>query len=110
MMMSSVQLLTADQLAGLPSRARQVVEYRKSGLSLNHIQGCPADCGYCIRHTYGIWDMRQPRALIPDHQAVEQLVNHHYFQPDVTPIQVFNRATDPCLLLASPGPWCERHS
>lgn len=95
--MSSVQLLTADQLAGLPPRARQVVEYRKSGLSLNHIQGCPADCGYCIRHTYGIWDMRQPRALMLDHQAVEQLVNHHYFQPDVTPIQVFNRATDPFL-------------
>lgn len=93
--MTSVPLLTADQLAQLPARAREVVEYRKSGLSLNHIQGCPADCSYCIRHTYGIWDMRQPRALTSDAEAVEQLVNHRYFQPQVTPIQVFNRATDP---------------
>ncbi|MFD1045277.1 hypothetical protein ACFQ1S_06610, partial [Kibdelosporangium lantanae] len=38
----------------LPERAREVVEYRKSGLSLNHIQGCPLDCAYCVRHTYGL--------------------------------------------------------
>jgi DNA repair photolyase len=81
----------------LPERARQVVEYRKSGLSLNHIQGCPLDCAYCIRHTYGLWDQRQPRALMSDAQAVEELVNHQYFQTHVTPIQIFNRATDPFL-------------
>lgn len=92
---TSVPLLTTDQLAQLPPRAREVVEYRKSGLSLNHIQGCPADCSYCIRHTYGIWDMRQPRALMSDAEAVQRLVNHRYFQAHVTPIQVFNRATDP---------------
>jgi DNA repair photolyase len=29
--------------------------------------------------------------------AVEELVNHRYFQPHVTPIQLFNRATEPFL-------------
>ena len=48
------------------------MEYRKSGLSLNHIQGCPLDCAYCIRHTYGLWDQRQPRALMADAEAVER--------------------------------------
>jgi DNA repair photolyase len=81
----------------LPDRAREVVEYRKSGLSLNHIQGCPLDCAYCIRHTYGLWDQRQPRALMTDAEAVERLVKHRYFVPHVTPIQLFNRATDPFL-------------
>jgi DNA repair photolyase len=96
-MAMSVPLLDKDQVARLPSRAREVVEYRKSGLSLNHIQGCPLDCAYCIRHTYGLWDQRQPRALMSDAEAVEQLVSHRYFQPHITPIQVLNRATDPFL-------------
>src|SRR6266508_391212 len=65
-----VPLLTKDQIEALPVRAREVVEYRKSGLSLNHVQGCPLDCAYCIRHTYGVWDMRQPRALMDDASAV----------------------------------------
>jgi len=74
-----------------------VVEYRKSGLSLNHIQGCPLDCAYCIRHAYGLWDQRQPQALMSDEAAVELLVHHRYFNPHVTPLQLFNRATDPFL-------------
>ncbi|MCZ4123321.1 radical SAM protein [Streptomyces sp. H39-S7] len=86
----------------MPERAREVVEYRKSGLSLNHIQGCPLDCAYCIRHTYGLWDQRVPRALMSDAEAVEALVNHRYFQPHVTPVQVFNRATDPFLPVVRP--------
>ncbi|MFE3444322.1 radical SAM protein [Nocardia sp. NPDC059180] len=93
----TVPLLTPAQVDALPVRAREVVEYRKSGLSLNHIQGCPLDCAYCIRHTYGVWDMRQPRALMTDADAVQSLVDHPYFQPHITPIQVFNRATDPML-------------
>lgn len=94
---TSVPLLTREQLERLPARAREAVEYRKSGLSLNHIQGCPLDCAYCIRHTYGLWDQRRPRALMSDAEAVDQLVSHRYFQPDLTPVQVFNRATDPFL-------------
>jgi hypothetical protein len=73
------------------------VEYRKSGLSLNHIQGCPLDCAYCIRHTYGMWDQRAPRAMLPDAEAVEQLVTHRHFQAHVTPLQILNRVTDPFL-------------
>jgi len=96
-MTTFVPMLTAEQVAALGDRAQEVVEYRKSGLSLNHVMGCPLDCAYCIRHTYGVWDMRQPKALMTDAEAVEQLVRHKYFQPDVTPIQLFNRATDPFL-------------
>jgi DNA repair photolyase len=99
---SVVPLLTADQIERLPGRAREVVEYRKSGLSLNHIQGCPLDCAYCIRHTYGLWDQRVPRAIMPDAEAVEHLVEHAYFQRHVTPIQLFNRATDPFLPAVRP--------
>lgn len=98
----SVPLLSRDQITALPERAREVVEYRKSGLSLNHIQGCPLDCAYCIRHTYGLWDQRQPRALMSDAEAVEALVTHRYFQPHVTPIQLFNRATEPFLPVVRP--------
>lgn len=92
-----VPLLSKDQVEALPARAREVVEYRKSGLSLNHVQGCPLDCAYCIRHTYGLWDERQPRALMSDAEAVEQLIGHRYFTAHVTPLQLFNRATDPFL-------------
>jgi DNA repair photolyase len=99
---TSVPLLTAEQIERLPERAREVVEYRKSGLSLNHIQGCPLDCAYCIRHTYGLWDQRVPRALMSDSEAVEHLVEHRYFQPHVTPVQLFNRATDPFLPAVRP--------
>lgn len=98
----SVPLLARDQVEQLPDRARQVVEYRKSGLSLNHIQGCPLDCAYCIRHTYGLWDARVPKALMTDAEAVEELIGHRYFQPHVTPLQVFNRATDPFLPVVRP--------
>ena len=96
-MTTFVPLLSRAQIQNLPDRAREVVEYRKSGLSLNHIQGCPLDCAYCIRHTYGLWDQRVPRALLPDDVAVEQLVTHRYFRAHDTPLQILNRATDPFL-------------
>jgi len=99
---SFVPLLSAGQIERLPPRAREVVEYRKSGLSLNHIQGCPLDCAYCIRHTYGLWDQRQPRALMSDAEAVARLVGHPYFRPGLTPIQLFNRATEPFLPAVRP--------
>ncbi|PKV95528.1 DNA repair photolyase [Amycolatopsis echigonensis] len=92
-----VPLLSKDRIDQLSDRAREVVEYRKSGLSLNHIQGCSLGCAYCIRHTYGLWDKDQPVALMSDAQAVEELVHHQYFRPHVTPVQLFNRATEPFL-------------
>jgi DNA repair photolyase len=97
-----VPLLDTGQVQRLPAGAREVVEYRKSGLSLNHIQGCPLDCAYCIRHTYGLWDQRQPRALMTDAEAVEQLVSNRYFRAHVTPVQLLNRATDPFLPAVRP--------
>lgn len=90
-----VPLLPPARVARLPERARQVVEYHKSGLSLNHVQGCPLGCAYCIRHTYGLWDAQAPTALMPDADAVAELVGHRYFRPHKTPLQIFNRATDP---------------
>ncbi|MBL7490425.1 radical SAM protein [Frankia sp. AgB1.9] len=95
-------MLGQGQIERLPARAREVVEYRKSGLSLNHIQGCPLDCAYCIRHTYGLWDQREPRALMSDAEAVETLVRHRYFRAGTTPIQLFNRATEPFLPAVKP--------
>jgi DNA repair photolyase len=99
---TSVALLSRDEVERLPERAREVIEYRKSGLSLNHIQGCPLDCAYCIRHTYGLWDQRVPKALMSDEQAVEALIGHRYFQPHATPVQLLNRATDPFLPAVRP--------
>jgi hypothetical protein len=91
---SFVPLLSAGQIERLPPRAREVVEYRKSGLSLNHIQGCPLDCAYCIRHTYGLWDERQPRAVMTDAEAVAALIDHPYGLP--------SRSCRPCGPTPSP--------
>jgi hypothetical protein len=57
-----VPLLETEQVQRLPQRAREVVEYRKSGLSLNHIQGCPLDCAYAsaIPTACGISASRAP--------------------------------------------------
>jgi DNA repair photolyase len=98
----SLPLLTADQVAQLKPGLADPIEYRKSGLSLNHIIGCPLDCGYCVRHLFDNYGMKVPRALMTDEDAVKQLVQHRYFQPHVTPLQIFNRATDPMLPAVKP--------
>lgn len=95
--MRGLRLLSGAEVAGLGPRLREVVEYRKSGLSLNHVAGCPLECAYCIRHEYGNWAMKTPRLLMPDAEAVDALVGHRFFTPHVTPLQLFNRATDPML-------------
>jgi DNA repair photolyase len=81
----------------LPASLREVVDYRKSGLSLNHIVGCPLDCGYCVRHLFGNFEMKRPHLVMDDRTAVDALVNHWAFRQNATPIQIFNRATDPFL-------------
>lgn len=78
------------------------VEYRKSGLSLNHIVGCPLDCAYCVRHLFDNFEMKTPTALCDDETAVNLLVTNRYFVPHTTPLQVFNRATDPLLPQVKP--------
>lgn len=89
------QLRTAPD--NLPSALRQVVDYRKSGLSLNHVVGCPLDCAYCVRHMFDGYDLKRPGVVVSDDAAVQQLVGHWAFRPNITPIQIFNRATDPFL-------------
>lgn len=93
----SLPVLNAAEQQSLRPELRDVVEYRKSGLSLNHIIGCPLDCAYCVRHIFDNFEMRSPRALMADHAAVEYLVQHPYFVANRTPLQLFNRATDPFL-------------
>jgi DNA repair photolyase len=97
-----VPLLSAAQRAGVRPELREVIEYRKSGLSVNWIIGCPLDCGYCVRHLVDNFDMKVPRALMREEQAAALLVGHRYFVPHVTPIQLLNRATDPMLPRVKP--------
>lgn len=93
----NVAIINATQLPLVNPSLRDPVEYRKSGLSLNHIVGCPLDCSYCVRHLFGNFDQRKPQALMPDEEAFQRFVSHRFFQPHITPIQLFNRATDPML-------------
>ncbi|MFZ5680189.1 MAG: radical SAM protein [Pseudomonadota bacterium] len=81
----------------LPQSLRNIVEYRKSGLSLNHVVGCPLDCGYCVRHLFQNFEMKQPHLILEDREAVDLLLSHWAFRSGTTPIQIFNRATDPFL-------------
>ncbi|MGV9823484.1 radical SAM protein [Nocardia xishanensis] len=95
-------VLTPAQQATLREELREIIEYRKSGLSLNWIIGCPLDCGYCVRHLFDNFEMKQPRALTTDAEAAELLVRHRYFRRHITPIQLLNRATDPMLPRVKP--------
>lgn len=45
----TLPVLTAGLRVGLDPALLDVMEYRKSELSLNWIVGCPRDCGYCVR-------------------------------------------------------------
>jgi DNA repair photolyase len=83
--------------AHLSIALKDVVDYRKSGLSLNHVVGCPLDCGYCVRHFFDNYEMKRPHLIMGDHDAVELLIRHWAFRSGTTPIQIFNRATDPFL-------------
>lgn len=93
----TLRLLPLDQQQALDPYMQLIVGYRKSGLSLNHIIGCPLDCGYCVRHFWGNFDDKTPQLLVSTNEAIELLVNHAAFQPHVTPVQLFNKATDPFL-------------
>lgn len=92
-----IRLLDERARAGMDPALLEMVEYRKSGLSVNWIVGCPLDCGYCVRHLFGNYGMKVPRALAGDAEAFAALVGHRFFQPHATPVQLLNRATDPML-------------
>jgi DNA repair photolyase len=93
----TLKLMRASEQSLLDPYMAQIVTYRKSGLSLNHIIGCPLDCGYCVRHFWGNFEHKTPQLLCPTSQAIELLTGHEAFRPSVTPIQIFNKATDPFL-------------
>lgn len=97
-----VPLLTDAERKLVRPELLDVIEYRKSGLSANWIIGCPLDCGYCVRHLFGNFEMKLPRALMREAEAAELLVGHRFFQPHITPIQLLNRATDPMLPVVKP--------
>lgn len=92
-----VPLLSLEELANINVDLRDPIDYRKSGLSLNDVIGCPLDCAYCVRHLFDNFNMRNPKAIMTDDDAVRALIKHKFFQPNVTPLQLFNRATDPFL-------------
>jgi DNA repair photolyase len=100
--MSSLPIIDAEERRRLQPILRDPVEYRKSGLSLNHIVGCPLDCAYCVRHLFDNFEMKQPHLLMQDAEAVEYLLQHRFFVADLTPIQLFNKATDPFLPAVKP--------
>ncbi len=103
-LVSLIDISKSDVNAAMPIRPELLdpVEYRKSGLSLNHVIGCPLDCAYCVRHLFGNFNMREPHSLMDDREAVRYLIDHKYFVPHRTPIQIFNRATDPFLKEVKP--------
>ncbi|MEU7174565.1 hypothetical protein ABZ949_24115 [Micromonospora tulbaghiae] len=90
-------LMPVEQQAALDPYIAQYIGYRKSGLSLNHIVGCPLDCGYCVRHFWGNFDDKTPHLLVTTEKAIQDLIDHPHFRPHVTPLQLFNKATDPML-------------
>ena len=95
--MRKLKLISGDEKNALDPLLLNIISYRKSGLSLNHIIGCTLDCAYCVRHFFGNFEMKEPHLLCTDEDAVYQLINHTFFIPNVTPVQIFNRATDPFL-------------
>lgn len=95
--------LADEELEATQAALLDPVDYRKSGLSLNHIIGCPLDCAYCVRHLFGNFEMKTPRRIMSDADAVQHLVGHKYFVPHRTPLQIFNRATDPFLPAVKPS-------
>jgi DNA repair photolyase len=90
-------MMPAEHITTLDPYMSLIVGYRKSGLSLNHIIGCPLDCGYCVRHFWGNFEVKTPQLLCSTQEAIDRLVTHEAFQPHITPIQLFNKATDPFL-------------
>ncbi|NEA48434.1 radical SAM protein [Streptomyces sp. SID10815] len=98
----ALPILSPDKISALTPALADVIEYRKSGLSLNWIVGCPLECGYCVRHLFDNFEMKVPRRLMSDEEAVTALVGHPYFRAHRTPIQLLNRATDPMLPVVKP--------
>ena len=90
----ALPVLSDAEIAGLVPSLADPFEPRKSGLSINHVIGCPIDCAYCVRHKDDNFQMKKPHAIMSDEAAVEALLAHAFFVKDLTPLQIFNKATD----------------
>ena len=75
----------------------EIIEYRHTGLSFNHILGCPLNCSYCVRHFWNNFENKEPYMLIDDDNAIKTLINHKWFVKDLTPIEFLHKGTDPFL-------------
>jgi DNA repair photolyase len=95
-------MMPAEQIAALDPYMAQIITYRKSGLSLNHIIGCPLNCGYCVRHFWGDFEHKTPHLLCSTEEAIGLLLGHEAFRPTTIPIQLFNKATEPFLPAVKP--------
>ncbi len=98
-----LDVLSKDQIAVLQPSLADPIEPRKSGLSINHVIGCPIDCAYCIRHKLGNYEMKEPHMLMSDKEVVQRLLHHPFFVKDITPLQIFNKATDGFLPAVKPS-------
>lgn len=94
---NDLKLVTEDEKKNFAPHLLEIISYRKSGLSLNHIIGCSLDCAYCVRHFFDNFDMKIPEMICTDDEALAALLNDKFFIQHVTPLQLFNRATDPFL-------------
>jgi DNA repair photolyase len=101
-MPASARIFTHFELQSVNPQLRNFIEHRKSGLSLNHIIGCPLDCHYCVRSLWGNFDLKVPSMITTDESALQALLAHPHFEPHKTPVQMFNRATDPFLPTVKP--------
>ena len=89
-----LRILSSEEIAGLAPSLANPFEPRKSGLSINHVIGCPMECAYCVRHKDDNFGMKKPHAIMSDEDTVKALLAHPYFIKDLTPLQIFNKATD----------------
>jgi DNA repair photolyase len=97
-----IKIMSRNDAASIHPELQRIVDYRKSGLSLNHIIGCSLNCAYCVRHFWDNFEMKSPEMIVSDETAVEMLIAHKYFTAHRTPLQIFNRATDPFLPAVKP--------
>lgn len=101
-MVSKLKVLGSEEVFNLKPTLADPFEPRKSGLSINHVVGCPINCAYCVRHKDGNYEMKTPHALFSDEEIVRRLLRHPYFVMGVTPLQIFNKATDGFLPMVKP--------
>lgn len=72
-----------------------VVEHTTSWLTINPYKGCSLKCAYCFRVKWGATD--SPEMITNVEDAIEKLVNHADFIPNITPISINISSTDALL-------------